>query len=267
MQKFLIFVAAALASCGSSAPHAPDKIADLMPYFWKSWDAAPQAQMAEAVVNLGYATTEVTAGHPMKAELDSMTADGIAGLGLSDRDPGKTAGLLIVNVFKCTLPQVEKILIDLDQIRMYPSQYDSYSRAYTDSHDNYLARKQETLHWVADITSTHLYTMSEELLGGMRFVPDQGNGKSPFGPALIGRTLMPSPALFGDPSNEWNQDYQVEVYFEREPNRIVHAYATWREVHLPLNFESGKPFYTSQSLDNMVSWDQMTEDACSAGKP
>jgi hypothetical protein len=125
MKQLWVFLAVTLGACGSQAPHAPDNIADLMPYFWKNWDTAPTAQMAEAVVNLANAATVVTIGNPMKAELDPMQPDAIAGMGLSDRDTTKTAGLLIVNVFKCTLPQLEKLLIDTDQASLHTGVYDA----------------------------------------------------------------------------------------------------------------------------------------------
>ncbi len=264
--RWMLFVTVLLGACGSHAPHAPDNIADLMPYFFQNWETGQTETIAEAAVNLANAATVVTIGHPMKAELDALPAAAIASLGLKDHDPSSTAGLIIVNIFKCNLPQLEKILIDTDQSGIYPGNYDAYSRTYTSSRDDYLARKVPNLTWSAGLTSTNLVTMSETLIGGMRYVPDQGGGKSPWGPALVQRTYLPSQAVFDGTDNYWRQDYQIEVYMEIEPNRILHAYATWRELHVTDMFVSGGAFYTSKSLDNMVSWDQSTEDACAAGK-
>lgn len=265
--RYLMLALTALVGCASYDP-APQELGDLMPFFWENWEGGAEDLMANAVVNLGNATTEVTLGHPLKSILSPMATSRIDSLHLSDRDAGHTAGLLTVTSFKCTLTQLEKILASKDQMAIYPDGgYITYNRVYTTSDTDYFARKNNFLKWNVDLTATHVYDMSESLVGGLRYVADRGGGKSPFGPAIIQRTYMPSPAVFGDPDHQWLQDYQIEVYFEREANRIVHAYATWREVHLPLNFDSGKDFYNSQSLSNMVDWDQATEDACAAGKP
>ena len=265
--RVFLFLVTALAGC-ATYDRAPEAIGDLMPFFWDNWENGADGVLAEAVVNLGNATTEVGLGVPLKATLSPMATSRIESLGLGDRDASRTAGLVTVTSFKCTLPQLEKILASKDQMAIYPDGgYITYNRVYTTSDVDYFARKISFLKWTVDLTATHIYDMSESLVGGLRFVADRGGGKSPYGSAIVQRTYMPTPALFGDPDHQWLQDYQIEVYFEREPNRIVHAYATWREVHLPLNFESGKDFYTSQSLSNMVDWDQATEAACAAGKP
>jgi hypothetical protein len=218
-------------------------------------------------VQLAGAASQVDADNPVKATVGHLGAGDIADLKLSARDVTRAKGLFIVTEFKCTLSQLEKIVTDLGQDKLYEGMYDTYKRTYTTSHDDYFARKTGRLNWTTDLSATNVgTTFTEHLAGGARFVPDLGKEKSPFGAALLTRTWLTKAADSSDSDKSWDQDYQSEVYFERTPGHMVHLFAAWRHIdygYLSTDDDS----LINLMLGKFVDWDAITEQNCADGKP
>ena len=271
MQTFmrLMVVVGVLASsaCHSLDP-APQALEDMLPWLYPNWETASDSELAARFVELGGAATPVTVGNPLKGRLGKLGPHSIAPYNLSPRDISKADGLFLFNAFHCTLPQLEKILIAKEQDTLFPDSYVGYQKIYETNIDDYKARKTNILHWQSNLTANKVVaTLEETLEGGVRFIPDQGKAKTPWGAALVAWTLMPNPAKLNDPDYFWRQDYQIEMYYERSPNEIVHAYGMWREVYVTSFFDSTTDGFVDRVTDALIQWDTQTEANCAAGKP
>ncbi len=270
MGRTWVCLAALLSAACTHLDTAPEALEDILPWAFANYEAASDGQFAAAVVNLSASATAITLDKPLRGELHHrLDYPDINYLKLSDRNPQNAQGLYLLNTFHCTLTQLEKVLKYRDQASLYPGQYNTYESSFTTSEADYMARKTSFLYWSTYLNATKgLWTMQETLVGALRYIPDQGKEKSPFGAALIARTYMPDPATFPDDSSlKWLQDYQVEMYYEAEPGRIVHAYGMWRQVDLGVFFHSDSDSFVDNVSSALVDWDKMTETDCAAGKP
>jgi hypothetical protein len=175
-------------------------------------------------------------------------------------------GLLEASEMPCTLDQIEPLLYDTDQDKIHSGSYDSYARTYTSSLSAYQARTTETLAW----TSTYKpdgVSYQATVNGGLRRIPSLGATQSPFGPILLARTWMPKAATGLPSGQEFKQDYQMEVYYERTPGHTVHTFADWRDINisydgLPGTYGQTNTLYQTLVLSNDVSWDQTIANQC-----
>ncbi len=257
--------AGALAACG--VDDAPKEYNSLVPWMWHSYATASDEELAKGIIALAGASSEVTADSPVKAQIGHLSAADIADLGLSARDVTRARGMFVVTEFNCKLAQLEKIATSLKQQTVYPDAYDSYARTYTSSVDDYFARKTNTLSWATDLKSTQLgTTFSEHLNGGARYLPDLGKEQSPFGAALLQRTYLAKAATSSDSDKSWDQDYQIDVFVERKPGKILHLFAAWRHINFGW-IDTDSDTMVKQMLSAFVDWDTQTEAACKKGLP
>ncbi len=259
--RLALLVGGALAS-GCAEDPAPEQIIDVSRWLYRNYATASDERMAEAVVALAGSVTAVTADNPFKGLIGSLKAGDNAVVGRTGVDPTKTVGMMVVTEFNCKLAQVEKIHSAADQNALHPSAYTAYKRTFRQSRDEYLARKFNQLDWDTELTSDYA---SEKLDGSLRFIADLGKAKSPYGAALVSRTWLKENAVAVASATEWQQDYQVEAYFERTPGKVVHLFAVWRQAQfMGLSNEST----TLQNLQfgGFVDWDKEVEKACASGK-
>lgn len=101
----------------------------------------------------------------------------------------------------------------------------------------------------------------------MRYLPEIDGELSPYGPVLFGRTFMPEPAEFEGDSKSLDQDYQLEVYYERASGEILHAYGLWREADFGVAGTMETEGIQRLLLNNLRSWDDETEKLCEEGRP
>ncbi len=269
MVRWISALILTLSAACTSLDTAPAQLEDLLPWAFAHYESASDGEFAAAIVNLSAAATAVSIDNPLRGELHHrLDYPDINYLHLNDRNPQNAQGLYLLNTFHCTLTQLEKVLKFRDQGYLYPDQYNLYQSNFTSSEADYMARKTSFLYWSTYLSATKgLWTMNETLVGALRFIPDQGATKSPHGAALIARTYMPEPAHFEDADKLWLQDYQVEIYYEQEPGRILHAYGMWRQVDLGAFFHSDSDSFVDNVSSALVDWDKMTESDCAAGKP
>lgn len=260
-----------LAFLGCASPHpAPEALQEVLPWMFQHWDEAADEEIAKYFVQMEGAATPVNNENPMKGTIGNLQAENVAKYNLDPgvHDVSKARGVFIFNAFKCSLHQLERVLIDRDQTNLYPDQYLGYERIYSTNADDYKARKTNFLRWQTNLTASKtVATLTETLEGGVRFIPDLGKEKSPYGAAIVQWTLMPNPASLDDPSYFWKQDYQIEMYTERAPGEILHAYGMWRQVYVTSLFDSNTDGFVSRVTGALIDWDKMTEDDCAAGRP
>lgn len=260
--SWLLLLAATALGTGCAEDPAPEKIIDVSRWLYRNYATATDERLADAVVALAGSVTAVSADTPFKGLIGALKAGDNEVVGRTGVDATKTVGMMVVTEFNCKLAQVEKIHSAAEQDTLHPSAYTAYQRTFRQNRDDYLARKFQKLDWDTALTSDYA---SEKLDGSMRFVPDFGKVQSPYGAALVSRTWLKENAVAVASATEWQQDYQIEAYFERTPGKVVHLFAVWRQAQfMGLSNESA----TLQNLQfgGFVDWDKEVEKACASGK-
>jgi hypothetical protein len=255
-----------LASCAPPTVEAPADLDGNLRWFWANSKDAKDAEVIEAALKLetvGKAAT-LAADKPGRGFIARLSSKELEVVGLGALDPSKARGFFITNVYPCTLDKVESIVRALDQKAQYPEAYDDYTRTYTSDADAYEQRKAPTLSWDVTLTAklvTAPYTSN--LKGGLRRVAPV-SGKPAFGPFLIARTWLPAPATFKNPdrSTSFEQDYQIEIWWERAPGELFHAYAMWRDLRLGLGFTTEDNGVANTIMTGLLDWDKKTAELC-----
>ncbi len=204
-------------------------------------------------------------GGDSNLKLEPLRAADVADLGLPARDVSTAQGMIILTELPCTLAQVEKLAAAKNQPELFPKTYDNYLRTYTSSSEDYFTRKVKTLTWTTDLTATVLSRQYQsDLRGGARFVP----GASPTGgDVVLSRTVLVKPARFLKGNDaQFNQDYQIEAFYERAAGRTVHVYALWREFIVG-SISSADDLYISIILGNLKDFDVRVGKICKEGTP
>jgi len=98
-----------------------------------------------------------------------------------------------------------------------------------------------------------------DVLGGARRVAAAAPGS---GTLFMARYYFTRPAtLVSGDDTEWNQDYQLEAFYEIAPNKVIHFYALWREFRVT-TLTSESDFYINLLLGNLVDFDKRTSLVC-----
>ena len=242
------------------AVDAPSEVSVAARAFWSGYDSD------EATVKKLTADIEGIIGRagtiPIQAKVADLQKDDLKVIGFDkDRDPTLGAGMLIVTELDCTLDEAEKLAMATNQPELYPNTYDAYKRTYKSSAQDYLARKTDKVAWETDLTATVTGPQYRSILSGgnHRFATAGPTG----GPMFLSRTFLTAPATFlkGGDNAAFQQDYQIELYYERPSKKTVHFYAVWRQFNIgSLNSDSN--FYQSLVLGNIVDFDKRTSKIC-----
>jgi hypothetical protein len=249
----------ALAACRNIEP-APTDVDGIAHWSWDNQAEADDAAVVDAVENLHVVVDGDAMTDPIDGTLTDLDGDEVAVIGLDDgRDPAAAAGMFYSGTIACPLDDLETVLIALNQDDFF--EYDRYERVYTSDDAAYLARTSPTLTWTVELDASLLgnkYT--ENLVGGMRRVDV---ADAPHGPILLAHTFLPSPAVFSDGNGSLDQDYQVELYWERAPGEVVHFYALWRQYDWGSGFDQDNEAAIRINLNGLADWDHDTEAICS----
>jgi len=246
---------------------APEDLDGLFHYTWAKYGDGLDQELAGAVANFDVAVDAANLEEVVDGSLSEFTREQMDLVEMRESaDPGELAGMYLANSLDCTLEQVEAIVTALEQDELYTGEYESYDRRYTSDVDAYRAREESHLTWDVDISAEFvagaLYT--EFIHGGARHVPNVDGEVSPFGPVLITRTWMPEEAQFENDDYYFTQDYQLEIYYEREAGRVIHLYGLWRHSGW-LDLSTDDEFLVRQILNALADWDDRTVELCQSG--
>ena len=262
---FRALIVLSLLGCNSTPPSlAPDAVDANLRWFWINGETATDATLIDAAAKLSTGGKADTRTTPLKGQMrERLEPADLNGTGLLDTDPSSARGLIIVNLFDCTLDKLQAILIAQDQKSQYTDVYKAYDRRYTSDVDAFTSGTKHTLTWDVDVQAAlpvdDVYTSL--IRGGIRRVPAPAEGATK-GPFLITRTFLTGPATFSATSTSYfKQDYQIEVFWEQAPGRIFHGYGMWRDIKaFNLTFEDNG--FLNIVLDNLVAWDTRTAELC-----
>jgi len=201
---------------------------------------------------------------PLQVRLGPLSKDDLALVGI-DKDPSTAQGMLLIHEIDCSLDQISKLVIALNQTTIYPDLYDSYTRVYTSDVNGFLKGTPPTVTWTTNYQASALSrTYQSEVRGEGRFV----GGAMPSGaPVFLDRAYLPHAAVFikGDDSG-FDQDYQIELYYEIAPNKVMHFYALWRDFHIT-TVTSDTDLYVNLVLGNLSDFDVRSSKVCKDGTP
>jgi hypothetical protein len=253
------------AGCEQLDP-APEDLDGLFHYFWSLHDDGVHEELASGVANADLALAGVDLAEEIDGTLSDLDGDEAALVGMAgDVDPTEAQGLYLVDLLPCTLDQVESITLDEDLGALFADEYALIEREVTSDLASYLDRTTDRATWTTlyeDDLGGADYERSHE--GGIRRVPDLGEGLSPLGEALLTREWLLSPADFGGGETFWDQDYQVDVYYERAEGEVVHLMGLWRLVGMG-EITSENEFMQTMILRSRSNWDERMAEICVAG--
>lgn len=252
---FVLLVAWSLA-CGR-AP-APDDVDGLARWFWLS-AGEDDAAVADAAARLDATPAMRALGPPLEGGLRRLLPGDAAVVGLMTPDVSRAAGMVVLDVIRCPLDRVERLIAQTDQKALHGG-FDRYSRTYTSDAAAYFERRVPRLDWRSEYTFSLLGTSYDAVLpGGLRRVPAQPG--FPRGPVVVAHAWLPAPATVNGVGSYFRQDYQVQVLYERAPGEVVHLYALWREMKLA-GFDTDGGVLVGETLDKLVAADHDFETHC-----
>jgi hypothetical protein len=246
-----------------AAQQGPEEVTLQARALWKFYEKGSDGTVKSAIEDVDGVTTRV-GSLPIQVKIGNLTADDLALVGKTN-DPALAQGMLLVDDLDCSLDQVTKLAVAKNQTDLYPGLYDAYTRTYVTAVQDFLAGKSPTVVWKTNYTASAVSrTYDSVLTGSVRLVP----GANPHGgPVLLARTVLDAPAVFtkgGDA--DFNQDYQVELFYELAPNKVRHFYALWREFRISgLTAESD--LYVNLVLGNLRDFDIRTSKICRDSSP
>lgn len=252
-------------SCKAVDP-APADLDALLHYVWDQYDAGTDEQLAEAIVNLDAAVGGGTLVEAFDGSLSRLASEQAEAVGVSDRDPAAAPGVFLVNTFDCGFDTLEALLSYAAQDELHDGVYAAYSRRFDTPRADWLGAPAGVLSYEVDYTAKLLgveYTATT--LGALRRVPE-GEGLTPWGRAIAQRVVLPQPADFGGSGGKlMDQDYQLELYWERGDGRVMHAYGLWRQAEYGAGVSMEDEGSQRLLLNGLLDWDDETAESCAEG--
>lgn len=256
----------ALALACKGVDPAPAELDALLHYVWDRYDEGTDEQLAEAIVNLDAAVGGGGLVEAFDGSLSRLDPEQVAAVGVSDRDPAAAPGVFLVNTFDCGFDTLEALLSYPAQEELHGGIYSAYSRRFDTPRADWLGAPGGTLTYRVDYTAKLLgVEYSASTLGALRRVPG-GEALVPWGRAVVQRVVLPTPADFGGSSGKrMDQDYQLEIYWERGGDRVLHAYGMWRQAEYGAGISMEDEGSQRLLLNGLLDWDDETAESCATG--
>lgn len=235
-------------------------------WLWSRYDSTNQEALTEVVgrLHLVVERSKKSGEFPLQRRIERLSNDDVSTVRPGSKvDASRAVGMMVASDVGCSLAQLERLTVARNQPDLYPNVYVSYDRTYTSNDAEYLAGEKDRLTWVTQLSADLKGEYTSKLDGTIRRVA----GVGPAGqPVLMVRSYFPEAAKYkSTPENQWEQDYQVELYYEREPGILTHVYALWRDLRLgSLTLET--EFATSVQISGLIDWDVRTSKLCRDGQ-
>lgn len=257
---FVVLASLVAASACRKVEPAPEDLDGQFHWFWDHGFSAESEDIDEGIALMRDAVEADAAEEILRGSVSDLLDDQVEGYAPEGQLAEEAAGFYLVNTFDCTLEQLEPVLYELDQASQYLDIYERYDRVYTSDFQPYLDREVDVLTWDIDLDASILGANYREVLsGGIRYIPATDTTPG----AIVQRTWLTAPAEFREGSNKtFEQDYQLEVYIEVEPGRMLHAYAIWRDIFLGAGLTADDGIVVNTTLNNLEDWDDRTEELC-----
>jgi hypothetical protein len=229
---------------------------------WKAYEK-PDDDVKKAAADIA-GVVERAGKRPVQVTIDDLKKEDV-GIPSITRDPTTGQGMLVITELDCSLAQIEKLAVASNQAAIYPGSYDEYKRSYQTSIQDFVSSAAPSVVWKTEYTVSLLGRTYEAVLtGGARRVA----GAAPGGGALLlSRTVLDQAARFiAGEDAEFNQDYQLEAFYEIAPAKVVHYYALWREFRVG-SLTSSDNLYINVILGNLVDFDVRTSKVCRENTP
>lgn len=261
--SLFVFVAA-----GCAGPEAAPKDLDgLARFLYGNFDPADQdpavvdAELQDAFSKLHDVVEGDGLAEPKQGLLGKLTQAEVDSVGLSDHDPNVPQGIFIADVIHCPLDRLEEIILEPDQLSLYPEAYETYERVYDDERPEAIPTWTLTYKTSENPLITNQFTAT--VRSGLRKIAATEEAR--FGRALLRRGFLPKPAVFEEPNDDvqFTHDFQFETYHERAPGEVVHVYGIWRYMKLGVLGDIYDDLFIDQTLSGMLDWDAKTESLCS----
>lgn len=226
-------------ACSRPEP-APADMDGALHYLWDGMDAGEDADMAQAAINLDAELDRLIAEENAKIPYDGaqsrLTIEQVADLEFEVDTPDPSVGgpFFVANELACSTAEIERVFTALNQDELHPGSYDRYERTYTTDADAFYAGDTNVLSYTVELEATYgfpvNYTFTEFLQGRVRRV-DGGE----FGDVVLARTHMVRPSEDDDDNKSFDQDYQLDIWWERPSDdgpKIMHIWTVWRVIDL-----------------------------------
>lgn len=225
----------------------------------KLWKAYPEddAAASKAIADIT-AIVDRAGARPVQVTIDDLKKQDL-GVPTITRDSALAQGMLVITELDCSLDQATRYVIAKNQADIYPKSYDKYERTFTSNAKDFANGAAPNVGWKTAYTVSLLgRTYEAKLTGSARRITNGPNGK----PIILSRTILDAPATFiqGDDA-EFNQDYQIEAYYEIGPQRVIHFYGMWREFRVS-SLSSRDNLYINTILGSLVDFDVRTSKVC-----
>jgi hypothetical protein len=253
-----------LIACANIEP-APEDIDGLAHYLWQNYDNEGDEELALGIENLHIAIDGDTLSEIHKGSISRLSSEELEAVGKNGGDAKRLHGVYFANIIPCSLEFAEESIYSTNQDELHPGDYVRYDRSYTSDFDAYTAREENVLNWETNYEVDGLgYSYEAWLDSSMRYLSNQDPEYTTLGPAFFSRGLLREPAYFDEDSTDRGmiQDFQMEVYWERSPNELVHFYFIWREMIIFGDTDFSSETIQDFVLEGLSDWDSDMAARC-----
>ena len=250
-------------ACANIEP-APSDIDGLSHYFWTHYDNEEDTIIADGILNAFTAIDASNLEEPLRGTVSNLSLEELSLVGKEHEDPEAMSGIYFANVVHCPMDAIERGVYATNQDERHEGDYAEYNREYTSDLQAYESRESNRLSWTTNYTvETIGQRLSVEINGGIRYVAEIDEARTPYGPIILSRGVLGEDAYFNDSNDRGMfQDYQLEVYFPISSTEAIHYFTIWREITYTSTIDFSSQSMQDLVLDGMIDWDLDTEAEC-----
>jgi hypothetical protein len=239
---------------------APEDLDGLLHHFWLHADGH-EAELVVGMDNLhavlGADELDATDGEVTTLSTAELDAVGIT----RNVDPTRAFGMYVTTEFDCDLVTAANVATSPDQNELFGG-FQSFERTFDDDYDAFLAGDLTNITWQVDyevnVPLASPYTATTD---GLAYWVDGAEA----GRFMITVSWMPQAAEF-EGKGSFEQDYRLEVFYERTDGRVRHVEGLWRQMDAGL-VNTDNSTIQRAILNYLLERDDTTEEWCASGLP